>query len=69
MAGLPVLCMDARHVQTALSMRPAKSDRSDARGLADIVRMGWYREVTVKSFTARERAGAVTRSSSSIRMA
>ena len=54
-AGLPVICMDARHAHAALSMRPAKSDRSDARGLADIVRMGWYREVAVKSFAAHER--------------
>lgn len=54
-AGLPVICMDARHAHAALSMRPAKSDKSDARGLADIVRMGWYREVTVKSFAAHER--------------
>jgi hypothetical protein len=35
-AGLPVICMDARHANAALSMRPRKSDRSDARGLADI---------------------------------
>lgn len=41
-AGLPVVCMDARHASAALSMRPRKSDRSDARGLADILRMGWY---------------------------
>ena len=38
--GLPVLCMDARHAHAALSVRPVKSDRSDARGLAEMVRMG-----------------------------
>ncbi len=31
-AGLPVVSMDARHAHAALSMRPTKSDRSDARG-------------------------------------
>ena len=53
--GLPVVCMDARQAHAALSMRPAKSDRSDARGLAEMLRMGWYREVHAKSFTSHER--------------
>jgi transposase len=54
-AGLPVVLMDARHAHAALSMRPTKSDRSDARGLAEILRVGWFREVTAKSFTSHER--------------
>lgn len=54
-AGLPVVCMDARQAHAALSMRPTKSDRSDARGLADMLRMGWYREVHAKSVTSHER--------------
>ena len=49
---LPVVCMDARHAHAALSVRPVKSDRSDARGLAEMVRMGWYREVQIKSLAA-----------------
>jgi len=44
-----VVCLDARHVKAALALQLNKSDRNDARGLAQIVRTGWYREVVVKS--------------------
>ena len=47
--GLPVVCIDARHAHAALSVRMNKSDENDARGLAELVRIGWYREVAVKS--------------------
>ena len=47
--GLPVVCIDARHAKAALSVRMNKSDQNDARGLAELVRVGWYREVQVKS--------------------
>src|SRR3546814_18417314 len=47
--GLPVVCIDARHAHAALSVRMNKSDENDARGLAELVRVGWYREVAVKS--------------------
>ena len=47
--GLPVICLDARHAKAALALQLNKSDRNDARGLAQIVRTGWYREVVVKS--------------------
>src|SRR5262245_48140480 len=47
-AGVPVVCLDARHAQAALSMRINKTDKNDAAGLAQLVRMGWYREVQVK---------------------
>jgi transposase len=53
--GLPVVCLDARQAQAILSVRPNKSDRSDARGLAERVRVGWFKEVQVKSLTAHER--------------
>jgi transposase len=41
---LPVVCIDARHAYAALSVRMNKSNRNDARGLAELVRVGWYRE-------------------------
>ena len=46
---LPVVCIDARHAKAALSVRMNKSDQNDARGLAELVRVGWFREVKVKS--------------------
>jgi len=51
-AGVPVICIDARHAQAALSMRLNKTDRNDAAGLAQLMRMGWYREVQVKQLAA-----------------
>ena len=55
--GVPVVCMDARQAHAALSVRPVKTDQNDARGLAEMVRMGWYREVKVKTLSAHEQRG------------
>src|SRR5918996_4189312 len=38
--GLPVACLDARHAKAALSCQINKTDRNDAFGLAQLVRMG-----------------------------
>ena len=46
--GLPVICIDARHVKAALKMQINKSDRNDAVGIARIMQCGWYTEVRVK---------------------
>jgi transposase len=60
---LPVVCVDARHAHAVLSVRMNKSDHNDARGLAELVRVGWYREVKVKSEESqRIRAMLVARS-------
>ena len=53
--GLPLACLDARHAEAVLSVRPNKSDRSDARGLAEMVRVGWFKMVQLKSLTSHER--------------
>ena len=47
--GLPVICLDARHASAALKMRPNKTDRDDAVGLAQIVRTGWFKQVRIKT--------------------
>jgi len=61
--GLPVVCIDARHAHAVLSVRMNKSDENDARGLAELVRIGWYREVAVKSEASQQvRALLVARS-------
>src|SRR5215469_401747 len=46
---LPVICIDARHAKAALSLQINKTDANDAHGIAQIVRVGWYREIGVKS--------------------
>jgi transposase len=51
--GLPVICLDSRHAHRVLSMKRNKNDRNDARGLAEFVRMGWYREARVRSIDAQ----------------
>jgi len=46
---LPIICIDARHAKAALSLQINKTDANDAYGIAQIVRVGWYREIAVKS--------------------
>ena len=50
--GVPIVCLDARHAHGVLKMMPNKTDRQDARGLAQIVRTGWFKEVQIKSHGA-----------------
>jgi transposase len=47
--GLRVHCIDAHRAKAQLALRPNKTDRNDARGLAEIARMGWYVNIRVKS--------------------
>ncbi len=52
-AGLPAICIEARQAKAAMSAMPNKTDRNDARGIAQIMRTGWYRAVHVKSASCR----------------
>jgi transposase len=48
-SGLETVCIETRHAQRFLSSRPNKTDRSDAHGIAKMMRLGHYRPVHVKS--------------------
>lgn len=58
--GLPVKCIDARHCASFLSMRINKTDRNDARGIAEIMRVGIYKEVQLKARPVRETSTLLT---------
>jgi transposase len=45
----PIVCMDARVAHGALSTQRNKTDKNDARGLAQVLRNGWYANAYVKS--------------------
>jgi transposase len=53
-AGLPVELLETRHVRTAFKIMPVKTDRKDARGIAQLMRLGWFRPVHCKSLAAQE---------------
>ena len=53
-AGFEVVLLETRHVKAALSAMMVKTDRRDARGIAQLLRMGWYRPVHCKSAPAQE---------------
>lgn len=53
MAGFEVVLLETRHVKAALSAMTVKTDRKDARGIAQLLRMGWFRPVHAKSADAQ----------------
>ena len=65
--GFEAVLMETRHVRAALSARVAETDRNDARGMADLLRMGWFRPVHVKSMDAREQRALLTARSTLVR--
>jgi transposase len=53
-AGLPSQLMETRQVRDAFKSMPVKTDRKDAHGIAQLMRMGWFRPVHCKSMAAQE---------------
>jgi transposase len=53
-AGLSAILIETRHVKAALKAMTVKTDRNDARGMAQLMRMGWFRPVHVKTVPAQE---------------
>jgi transposase len=58
--GLAVSCVETRHMKAALSAQTNKSDRNDARGIAQMMRVGLYRPVHVKTRQSQERRMLLT---------
>jgi len=59
-AGLAVELLETRHVRKAFETMPVKSDRNDARGIAQLMRLGWFRPVHCKSVGAQEARSLLT---------
>src|SRR3954464_3021201 len=59
-AGLAVELLETRHVRDAFKSMPVKSDRNDARGIAQLMRLGWFRPVHCKSIEAQETRAILT---------
>jgi transposase len=58
--GLTVELLETRHVRTAFKAMPVKTDRKDARGIAQLMRLGWFRSVHCKSLPAQELRAVLT---------
>jgi transposase len=52
--GLAVELLETRHVRDAFRAMPVKTDRNDARGIAHLMRLGWFKPVHCKSVSAQE---------------
>jgi transposase len=59
-AGLAAELLETRHVRAAFKTMPVKTDRKDARGIAQLMRLGWFRPVHCKSLPAQETRAMLT---------
>ena len=53
-AGLPAICVETRHMRAVLKAQINKTDRNDARGIAQMMRVGLYRPVHVKTLRSQK---------------
>ncbi len=53
-AGLPAICVETRHMRAVLQAQINKTDRNDARGMAQMMRAGLYRPVHVKTLRSQK---------------
>lgn len=54
-AELPAICVETRHMHAALSARINKTDRNDAQGIAQMMRVGLFKPVHVKTPASQQR--------------
>src|SRR5262245_7363505 len=59
-SGLAVELLETRHLHDAFKAMPVKTDRKDARGIAQLIRLGWFRPVHCKSMEAQETRAMLT---------
>jgi transposase len=52
--GFKVSVLESRHVRAAFAAMRVKTERNDARGIAQLIRLGWFKSVHVKTLNARE---------------
>lgn len=53
-AGFHAVCLETRRIKAGLKAQRNKTDKTDARGIAQMLRMGWYTEVHVKGDDSQE---------------
>ena len=53
-ANLPVICVETRHMRAVLQAQINKTDRNDARGIAQMIRVGLYRPVHVRTLRSQK---------------
>lgn len=58
--GVPVVCIETRHTKAFLKAQINKSDRNDARGIAQMMRVNLYRPVHVKTLRSQHRRALLT---------